>query len=356
MTPRDATSVAPTAPASGGAVGPAPAGPASGMAASWQAAPWLVSPAFDLLFVANVAWLLVLIPGFAYGQSTPITFWQLYFITTPHRWLTLFLVALDPDRRDGRDRWFIAIALVGAVLILGTQLTTGTLLCLLLLDYVWNGWHFASQHAGVLRIYARKGNALAWSGLERHGLRLFLCYVIARTAAWAVGWLEPYPQWQEALRYLDWSMLGLPLALVLSELTAGQGLHRLPKRVYLLSVCGLYSGLLLAITAHTSGLIVALSTAVAAFHAIEYLAIVTHYARQRRHTGSAGTFRAVAWRWSMVLACFLLMLGTVAVLAERYVPSWWLALNLWVALLHYAYDGMIWKLRRAPTAKSLGIE
>lgn len=352
MKPADATSAEPTAPASAGAVEQALTASLNG----WRSIPWLVSPAFDLLFVANLAWLLALIPGFAYGQSTPITFWQLYFITTPHRWLTLFLVVLDPDRRDGRDRLFVGIALAGGVLILGTQLTTGTLLCLLLLDYVWNSWHFASQHAGVLRIYARKGNALAWSGLERHGLRLYLCYVIIRTAAWAVGWLEEYPQWQDWLRYLDWLMLSLPGALVFTELMAGHGLNRLPKRVYLVSVCGLYSGLLLAINTHASGLIVALGTAVAAFHAIEYIAIVTHYARQRRSTGSVGLFRAVAARWTMVLACFLLTLGSVAVLAEWYVPTWWLALNLWVALLHYAYDGLIWKLRRAPTAKSLGID
>jgi hypothetical protein len=28
--------------------------------------------------------------------------------------------------------------------------------------------------------------------------------------------------------------------------------------------------------------------------------------------------------------------------------------NIWAAFLHYAYDGMIWKLRRPETAKALG--
>jgi hypothetical protein len=25
-----------------------------------------------------------------------------------------------------------------------------------MIDYVWNAWHFGSQHAGGLRMYARK--------------------------------------------------------------------------------------------------------------------------------------------------------------------------------------------------------
>jgi hypothetical protein len=29
-------------------------------------------------------------------------------------------------------------------------------------------------------------------------------------------------------------------------------------------------------------------------------------------------------------------------------------LNLWAAMVHYAFDGMIWKLRRPETARVLG--
>ena len=53
-------------------------------------------------------------------------------------------------------------------------------------DYVWNGWHFASQHSGVLRMYTRKVGG-GWHILERHGLRLFIFYVIALTAGWSTG-------------------------------------------------------------------------------------------------------------------------------------------------------------------------
>src|SRR5687767_6967580 len=104
---------------------------------------WIVSPAFDLLFLANVGWLLAFVPGFVADDGTAhVEFWQIYFLTTPHRWITLFLVALDPDRREGRAGLFLSFALLAAVLIGGVYLSTGEFRCLALVDYVWNGWHF----------------------------------------------------------------------------------------------------------------------------------------------------------------------------------------------------------------------
>src|SRR5947209_562744 len=183
-----------------------------------QTAGWIVSPAFDLLFLANLPWLLALVPGFVAAEGTPhIAFWQLYFLTTPHRWITLFLVALDPDRREGRPRRFLVIALLGLVAVLSVKLTTGAFVCLLLVDYLWNGWHFASQHFGVLRIYSRKAGG-GWPRLERHGLRLFIFYVIARTAGWSTGWLEESTRGLALLRGLDLVMLVLPVLLLGVEL------------------------------------------------------------------------------------------------------------------------------------------
>jgi hypothetical protein len=127
---------------------------------------WIVSPAFDLLFLANLGWLLLLVPGAATRTDTPIDFWQVYFLTLPHRWLTLVLVLADPDRRAGQGRKLAVVAAAAAVLVGGAYLGTGAFLCLAMVDYVWNAWHFGSQHAGVLRMYARKvGGGSAW--LER---------------------------------------------------------------------------------------------------------------------------------------------------------------------------------------------
>src|SRR5262249_20216339 len=146
---------------------------------------------------------------------------------------------------------------------------TGDFVCLLLVDYIWNGWHFASQHAGVLRLYSRRAGDNSRPWLERHGLRLFIGYVIARTAGWTTGWLEPYPAGVAVLASLDALFLALPVWLVGGELLARP--LRPAKLAYLASVCLLYAGLLIALALHLRYLILSLTLAGALFHATEYI-------------------------------------------------------------------------------------
>src|SRR5262245_27320192 len=106
---------------------------------------WIVAPAFDLIFFANLGWLLALLPFYLTDDGQPhIGFWQIYFLTTPHRWITLALVALDPDRRAGRGSLLVMIAVGLGALVAGITLVFDGFVCLLLIDYLWNGWHFAS--------------------------------------------------------------------------------------------------------------------------------------------------------------------------------------------------------------------
>src|SRR5207244_10712364 len=122
-----------------------------------------------------------------------------------------------PDRREGRPGRCLGIALLGLAVIACVRLATGAFVCLLLVDYLWNGWHFASQHFGVLRIYSRKAGG-GWPRLERYGLRLFIFYVIARTAGWSTGWLETVPDGATLLRVADLAALALPALLLALEL------------------------------------------------------------------------------------------------------------------------------------------
>lgn len=314
---------------------------------------WIVGPVFDLALFANLGWLLAWLPVYLSTEGTPhIEFWQIYFLTTPHRWITLVLVATDAQRRAGRTTLCIALAVIAFLALAGVWLVTGTLLCLLLIDYLWNGWHFASQHAGVLRIYSRKaGGGRAW--LERDVVRLFIVYVIARTAGWATGWLEEWPDGLAMLWQFDLLMLCLPAGILLAECRPGSWQRR-AKLIYLASVLGLYSSLLLALRAHDVPLTLALTAASAAFHAIEYLALVSHYAKRRANEPDDAAFLVLARDWPLFLAGFILLFGFAAWTMEGL--QFWLALNLWAAFLHYAYDGMIWKLRQPATAHVLGAE
>jgi hypothetical protein len=97
-----------------------------------------------------------------------------------------------------------------------------------------------------------------------------------------------------------------------------------------------------------------LTVAASAFHAVEYLGLVSFYAGQRKHVGSESTFRKLAQQWGGLLVGYMLAVGLLGYgLSKEWAP-WWIGLNLWAAFLHYAYDGMIWKLRLPATAKSLG--
>src|SRR5262245_64180331 len=103
------------------------------------------------------------------GRSeTVVDFWQVYFLTLPHRWITLIILVLDPGRRGGKGLFLAAIASAVFLLLLGVRLGTSAFTYLAVVDYIWNAWHFGSQHAGVLRIYSRKVGG-AWAPLERHG-------------------------------------------------------------------------------------------------------------------------------------------------------------------------------------------
>lgn len=317
---------------------------------------WVVSPAFDLLFLANAAWPLLLVPGVATaGGGTPVDFWQIYYLTLPHRWITLVLVALDADRRDGRTRALVGVALLAAVAVAGAYLGAGTFVCLALVDYVWNAWHFASQHAGVLRLYSKKLGC-GWPGLEKWGVRLFVTYGALRAAGWATGGLESGGELELALHAADLAVLFVPLLLV-AHLLSTFTRAAVPKLAYLASVSLLYAGLILSLHADWAAGVVAFAAAGSMFHAVEYLAIVTHYAWRRDGTGSGGAFRALARGWVGFLGVYVLLLGSVGVWAARPDSGWavaWQGLNLWAAFVHYAYDGMIWKLRRPATAAALG--
>ena len=318
--------------------------------------PWIVSAPFDLLFLANLAWPILLLPGFSSSNETVIDFWQVYYLTLPHRWITLFLVSIDRDRRGQQGKWLFSIALFIACVVGGAYFGSGAFLCLGIVDYVWNGWHFASQHAGVLRIYSRKtGGGNAW--LERWGMRGFIFYVIVRTAG-GLLWTQDLSTSSRAMNSLiDFGILAIPIGLILSNLT-DVSRSRLPKLAYLASVMCLYVGYLMASHFEASRWILCLATSASLFHAVEYLAIVSHYAQRREHVGSSGLMKHVASQWMLYFCIFLLSMGSLGwwmSSPSRPYETAWQGLNLWAAFTHYAFDGIIWKLRRPDTAKALGV-
>ena len=205
-----------------------------------------------------------------------------------------------------------------------------------------------------MRIYGRLGGG-GRPVLERWGFRVFVIYVAIRAAGWAMGWTEKFAWAQQTLAVTDWAVLLAPALLLLVELT-DRPWQRRGKVAYLLSALTMYGVQLQAIRMGNVYLAIAMSAGSAAFHSVEYLAIVTYYAQRRRVSGSErGSFRLMARHWLRILALYLIVFGIVSQHVSHNYRDLYLALNLWAAFLHYAYDGMIWKLRRSETASSLNV-
>jgi hypothetical protein len=307
---------------------------------------WLVSPWFDAFLIANIGWPVLLLwqLGDGFSGREGLQFWQIYFVTTPHRWITLALVFLDHERFSQRRMAFLAVATLIVIGCLGVRLTTGTLTCLLTIDYLWNAWHFAAQHHGIYRIYQRRSST-AFTGLavEKWALRLFLLYVIVRVAGatWSYATLE------RALQTVDWLVLAIPAWLVVRDLS--QGRVSWPRTLYLLSMTALYVGVLGAAHFNRPALVLSLTTASALFHATEYLALVswTVGARHAALDCRLGLLSYVVPRWGLALGCFVLVLGAGGWLLNQHLMKPWLLINVIVAFMHYAFDGMIWRRQGA---------
>src|SRR5262249_49193024 len=133
---------------------------------------------------------------------------------------------------------------------------------------------------------------------------------------------------------------------------------RVGKLAHLGSVCALYTGFVLSLRFGWAEGVVVFAAAGSLFHAVEYLAVVTLYGRRRVTVGGGGAFRTLARHALLFQGVYLVALGAVGAWMahpDSGAVVFWQGLNLWAALVHYAYDGMIWKLRRPETARALGV-
>jgi len=172
-------------------------------------------------------------------------------------------------------------------------------------------------------------------------MRIFLLYVIVRVA----GAVWPYPALETALLTFDWVILAVPAWLLVRQATTRSSAPA--AMLYLTSVCVLYVSLLAVVHFNYPALVLSLATASAVFHATEYLALVSWSAASKRseplnRIGMIGYFLP---RWGLVLATFILVLGASGWLLQKHMMQPWLLLNVIVAFLHYAYDGLIWRRR-----------
>lgn len=316
---------------------------------------WLLGRGLDGVFIANWWWP-VLALAFAAGGwlHSGLSWWQLYLLSAPHRWITLPLVFGEGERVRAQWRRFAAVGTglvaLGVVLLgLGMRASTGmaALGVFLSVDYVWNAWHFASQGAGISRIYGRAvapDTARRVAESEKSMFRTIVIWTFLRLAI-VVGATSANTRIDIDLTGLDrvtrWGDL---VALVM----AGVLVYRVARRSspghrsqisYTSSFMALYGAQLLALYSHQVAMVGYLAFAAAVFHATEYLAVCSWAASRKRD----GLWRRPAARSVGALVGFVVVVGGLNWAVALWSAWAWAAMTLMVSLLHYGYDGMIWR-------------
>ena len=108
--------------------------------------------------------------------------------------------APDRDRFRQRRGMFLGLALAFTALAFGVRLGTGALTCLLAIDYVWNAWHFASQHHGIYRVYDRLAGTVPAAGMA--AVTALPSRLRSATASTSMYWADP-DAWIDRMRGTD---------------------------------------------------------------------------------------------------------------------------------------------------------
>lgn len=326
---------------------------------------WIISPAADLmLLIASPLAIVPLVLLVATQRFTveQISLVAVAFASIGHQ-LPGFLRAYSDLTLFARYRWRLLlgppIVLLGAWLIARTQLHG-----LILLLLVWSTWHVLMQTYGMLRIYEMKrfgatrgyGRLDFWAcvalfawGFVGSEARLF---VLAETA-WQVGLPMLTARGAEILRWTVGGgalvVLGCYLWSLARDFAAGQLVW--VKPLLLLSTGGLYWICGLPIVPVLLGIAM-----FEIFHAIQYDALVWSYDQQLGHKvgrrfGPLRRFFEGRGSFALLYLAAIAAFGGLRLLAdvidEQQTRTLLLAALTATTILHFYFDGFIWKVSAA---------
>ena len=358
---------------------------------------WILSPAQDALLVV-AAPLLVLaaaVAAFAFLGAVDATAYILLLhvvLTVAHHLPTFIRVYGDVDLFR-RFKWtFVLAPLIplcftsAALVYLNTHdYPVENVLYLWVLLALWDPWHFLMQHYGFTRIYDRH-NAAPKKLAARMDLVLsatWFAFIMLASGEWLAGILEDLFLTADlplavvlppaAIRAVTMAMLAAATA---ATLAYGIYLVWCRQQGYFVSYVKLalfvtmFGVMFIAYTPNAwilswaPGWTFAVGFAViGVVHMTQYLAIVWRYNRSlaaQPQRARAGMFRALHGRggWLVGGAYVALCIAYGGVLTtqheNRLLMSVLLALGFTSTLLHYYFDGFIWKLRHRQNRENLG--
>jgi hypothetical protein len=337
-----------------------------------EAPRWILSPGRDFALFLGVT-LTTLLPWLATERLNLPGKWVLVAVALfngPHLISTWTRVYLPRSERFARPihYWVVpALAMAFSIVCYGAGEPGPTIARSII--FYWASWHFVAQSWGVMRIYQRKHDAPEpLVRLEKALIFLPAFFFVARrvyTGPWQLFGASIYhptlPAWvPNGLGALCVTLAAVYLVrFARSYRGAGVGAPSLARPMYLgFNAIG-FAVPFLYIKNGTSAF-----SAAALWHAVQYLAIVWYFNRQRWKKGVDDDARWLSWasqpgRWPAYIG--LLALGAAAVYSVVLVLSlfaWsferW-ALALWTGMTfgHYFLDGVIWKFQRYKLADRL---
>ena len=336
---------------------------------------WIISPSADIIFFIGTP-LFCLVPLMALRQvldAQTILFFIMSFFAMGHHLPGFMRAYGDPDLFGTFKEKFLAAPLIVIGVVAISQFYT--LHGLFLMVLLWEIWHLFMQHYGIMRIYDGKNKIFSkWNA--KWDWFLTICAFIT-----VVVYSPEY-----FYRILDHNQnVGLPFLSVTTVHSIKTILLVVTGAVFLCYVVNIFYRLLTRQKLSFPKIVVMFTTlfliyfgwihigdltigyaAFAAFHDIQYFAIVWVYnnnlvkkqIKTSRLLRVFFTSRSVPVLVGYVLISFLY--GTINYSIELFDRATWIKsieiLVISSTLLHYYFDGFIWKMRDKRNQENLEIE
>lgn len=334
---------------------------------------WIISPFWDAtLFIgAPLVSIAALFPLKAFWNSHDYAVFLLAFLTTGHH-LPGFIRVYGDRELFQHYRWRF---LLGPPLIFAAALwfEWRSLHGILMLSFGWDVWHVLMQHYGFMRIYDAKQKEfspltarLDWA----FSLSLYVALIVAS------------PHYRNNLLYLAYQsgFPVLPISLFSFLETAIYSVTAIAAMVYLgynfflwkkgrlnskkLATLAFFFGATYYLYIYNQDFVVGFAVW-SGFHCLQYYGIVWAFNRTRVERGGHVTrFVRFLFRPKVGLAALYVLLifayggfdYLVNFVGQSGLKTVMVAFVTTSALLHYYFDGFIWKVREKENREPLGIE
>ncbi len=336
---------------------------------------WIISPFSDLFFFIGTPLfcLVTMLPLREFVDSQTIAFYALALFATGHHLPGFMRAYGDPELFSTFKEKFVIAPVV--VLFVTALAQFNTLHGLFLMVLVWEVWHLFMQHYGIMRIYDAKNKIFSRLN-ARLDWAMTLCAfvtVVIYSPEYFHRILDhnqrvglPFPSVEltfflkELLFYFTMTVFAAYLANLVHRTVTGQKISLPKMAVMATTVFIIYYGWI-----HINDLVIGYA-AFAVFHDIQYFAIVWVYnnnlvKRQERTTKVLRTFFTT--RTLPILAAYMLVsfaYGSINMM-EGFLKSEQ-AINvieifvITSTILHYYFDGFIWKMKDRKNQANLGIK